>query len=146
MHFSYRNSGSIACQIAIAFSIGLNPFLIQPSSAQTAPTSINGSGSSFAEALYIGKTGTGVPTALAPKGSWFNTYGVGNPATLNPPGPVNATVTFRYAPVGSSKGVTSFLTQVPPAGTPTVPAPIAFGATDDPITNNPTATSPNQGC
>lgn len=96
----------------------------------TGVTSINGAGASSITTLFIG---TGTTSPFDPKGSWFNTYGVGNPSTLNPPGPVNAAVTFRYASVGSGKGLTAFFTQTVPVGSPTINRPVSFAASDDPV-------------
>lgn len=96
----------------------------------TGVTSINGAGASSITTLFIG---TGTTSPFDPKGSWFNTYGVGNPSSLNPPGPVNAAVTFRYASVGSGKGLTAFFTQTVPAGSPTINRPVSFAASDDPV-------------
>ncbi|MBD2436124.1 substrate-binding domain-containing protein [Nostoc sp. FACHB-110] len=128
--------------VAIAAGLTLAQATTQKSLAQV--TSINGAGSSFAAPLYVGVP-AGLP-AFAPKGSWFNTYGVGNPSSLNPPGPINSTVTFRYAAVGSGRGVTAFLTQTPPPGTTTIPAPVSFGATDDPLIGTEVVTGgPNGG-
>ncbi|MHC5720806.1 MAG: hypothetical protein ACYTX0_54500, partial [Nostoc sp.] len=56
------------------------------SPAPTGVTSINGAGATSITTLFVG---TGTTSPLAPKGSWFNTYGVGNPSTLNPPGSIN---------------------------------------------------------
>jgi phosphate transport system substrate-binding protein len=121
------------CLSLVALTVGFNQALIQPSLA--VPTPINGSGSSFAQGLYQGTSPTGL---FSTGGSWFSTY-----AGL--PSPTYPDVIFNYAAVGSGTGVTSFLTQTPPSGSPTVPAPIAFGATDDPITSNPSVGTPNQG-
>ena len=126
----------------LAITIGLvaGQSATQKSLAQTATTpapagvtSINGAGGSSVNTLFVG-TGTTAP--LSPQGSWFNVYGLGNPSTLNPPGAINGTVTFRYAPVGSGAGVTAFLTQtVPPVppNTSTILAPVSFAATDAPL-------------
>jgi phosphate transport system substrate-binding protein len=121
------------CFSLFALTVGFNQALIQPSLA--VPTPINGSGSSFAQGLYQGTSPSGL---FSTTGSWFSTY-----AGL--PSPTYPDVIFNYAAVGSGAGITSFLTQTPPSGSPTVPRPIAFGATDDPITNNPTVNTPNQG-
>ncbi|PSB04747.1 substrate-binding domain-containing protein [Merismopedia glauca] len=127
MFFSKKSNKLTSSVTAIALTIGLNQFLIQPSSA----VNINGSGSTFAQGLYQGTSPTGL---FSTAGSWFSQYAIVNPAAV-----------FKYAAVGSGAGVTSFLTQTPPSGSPTVPAPIAYGATDDPIITNPTATTPNAG-
>ncbi|MBN3950519.1 MAG: substrate-binding domain-containing protein [Nostoc sp. NMS7] len=101
------------------------------SPAPTGVTSINGAGATSITTLFVG---TGTTSPLAPKGSWFNTYGVGNPSTLNPPGSINPAVTFRYAPVGSGAGLAAFLTQTPPpAAGGTIKAPVSFAASDDPL-------------
>lgn len=59
----------------------------------------------------------------------------------------NIGITVNYAGVGSGAGRTAFLTQTPPSGTPTVPAPISFGASDSPLASPaPSVTgSPNRG-
>ncbi|QKQ77039.1 substrate-binding domain-containing protein [Nostoc sp. TCL240-02] len=138
--------------LAIAIGLVAGQSISDKSLAQT---SINGAGASTVNTLFAG-TGTAYP--LAPKGSWFNAYGVGNPPSLNnnvPPalagfpngtyGPVNTSVTFRYASVGSGAGITSFLTQTPPPATgATISAPVSFAATDDPLTGTERVTgSPN---
>ncbi|MEH1882268.1 substrate-binding domain-containing protein [Nostoc sp.] len=160
-----RQLTSLASSISVlAITIGLvaGQSVSEKSLAQTSTTppptgvtSINGAGASSVNTLFVG-TGTTYP--LAPKGSWFNAYGVGNPPTLNnnvPPaiagfpngtyGPVNTSVTFRYASVGSGTGVTSFLTQTPPPATgATINAPVSFAATDAPLTGAERVTgSPN---
>lgn len=59
----------------------------------------------------------------------------------------SAGITINYAGVGSGNGRTAFLTQTPPSGDPTVPAPISFGASDSPLASPaPSVTgSPNRG-
>ena len=136
--------------LAITISLVAAQSATHKSLAQTATapapggvTSINGAGSSAVNTLLLG-TGTTAP--FAPEGSWFNVFGVGNPPSLNNPagianGPVAPGFTFRYAPVGSGAGITSFFTQTPPSvpgGTPalnnlTILRPVSFGATDDPL-------------
>lgn len=133
MSFLSKSKHFTGCLSAVALTIGFNQALIQPSSAQSTP--INGSGSSFAQGLYQGTSPTGL---FSTAGSWFTTY-------ANLPSSTYPDVIFNYAAIGSGGGVTSFLTQTPPSGSPTVPAPIAFGATDDPIATNPTINTPNQG-
>lgn len=94
--------------------------------------------------------GTGTISPYAPQGSWFNTYGVGNPKTLNPPGAVNPLVTFRYASINSSAGLAAFLTQTPPpltaTNTATILRPVSFADTDDSITGTEKLSAgPNAG-
>ncbi|MEH2286454.1 substrate-binding domain-containing protein [Nostoc sp.] len=110
----------------------------------TGVTSINGAGAGSVNTLYVG---TGTISPYAPQGSWFNTYGVGNPTTLNPPGAVNPLVTFRYASINSGAGVAAFLTQTPPPATgATINAPVSFAASDDPLTGTETVSAgPNAG-
>ncbi|MBN3923002.1 substrate-binding domain-containing protein [Nostoc sp. NMS4] len=139
--------------LAIATGLVVGQSATHQSLAQTSTTpppagvtSINGAGASSITTLLIG-TGTTYP--LAPKDSWFNAYAVGNPPSLNnnvPPaltgfpngtyGPVNSSITFRYASVGSGTGLTAFFNQtVPPVppNTATILAPVSFAATDDPV-------------
>ncbi|MEH1965045.1 substrate-binding domain-containing protein [Nostoc sp.] len=150
--------------LVIATGLVVGQSATQKSLAQTSTTpppsgvtSINGAGASSITTLFIG-TGTSYP--LAPKDSWFNAYGVGNPPSLNnnvPPalagfpngtyGPVNSAVTFRYASVGSGTGLTAFFTQtrppVPP-NTATINNPVSFAATDDPVSGTERVTgAPN---
>ncbi|MDZ8185253.1 MAG: substrate-binding domain-containing protein [Nostoc sp. ChiSLP02] len=133
-----RQSNRLASSISVlAITIGLvaAQSASEKSLAQTS-TSINGAGASTVNTLFVG-TGTTAP--FSPQGSWLNVYGVGNPPSLNNPagavnGPVNSGVTFKYAPVGSGAGITAFFTQTPPAGSPTIPSPVSFAATDDPLT------------
>ncbi|MEH1863248.1 MAG: substrate-binding domain-containing protein [Nostoc sp.] len=124
---------------AITIGLVVGQSATQKSLAQTSTTpapsgvtSINGAGGGSINTLFVG---TGTTSPYAPQGSWFNTYGVGNPTTLNPPGPVNPLVTFRYAAINSSVGVTAFFTQTPPPATgATINPPVSFADTDDPIT------------
>ncbi|MEH2395003.1 MAG: substrate-binding domain-containing protein [Nostoc sp.] len=115
--------------------------------APSGVTSINGAGGGSINTLLVG---TGTTSPYAPQGSWFNTYGVGNPKTLNPPGAVNPLVTFRYASINSSVGVTAFFTQTPPpltaTNTATILRPVSFANTDDPITGTEKLSAgPNSG-
>ncbi|MEH2466855.1 substrate-binding domain-containing protein [Nostoc sp.] len=140
-----RQLTHLASSISVfAITIGLvvGQSATQKSLAQTSTTpapsgvtSINGSGGGSVNTLLVG---TGTTSPYAPKGSWFNTYGVGNPKTLNPPGPVNPLVTWRYAAINSSAGVAAFFTQTPPpltaTNTATILRPVSFADTDDPIT------------
>ncbi|MEH1784428.1 MAG: substrate-binding domain-containing protein [Nostoc sp.] len=139
--------------LALATGLVVGQSAAQKSLAQTSTTpppagvtSINGAGASSITTLLIG-TGTSYP--LAPKDSWFNAYGVGNPPSLNnnvPPalagfpngsyGPITTLSTFRYASVGSGAGLTAFFNQtVPPVppNTATILGPVSFAATDDPV-------------
>jgi phosphate transport system substrate-binding protein len=113
------------------------------SPAPTGVTSINGAGATSVNTLFVG---TGTTGPLAPQGSWFNVFGVGNPSSLNNPagivnGPVAPTFTHRYASVGSGTGLRAFFTQTPPpvpAGTPalnnlTILPPVSFASSDDPV-------------
>lgn len=150
--YSHRKLNCLAGSILV-IGTGLvvaGQYATQKSIAQTAVISINGAGASTVRTLFTGAEGTSVPTALAPTNSWFNTYGRANsgstPPAVNPPGPVNSSVTFRYASVGSSAGITSFLTQTPPPGTTTIAAPVSFAASDDPLVGPVTISSgPNLG-
>ncbi|WP_373526037.1 substrate-binding domain-containing protein [Nostoc sp.] len=124
------------------------------SPAPSGVTSVNGAGASTVTTLFVG-SGENNPYPFGSKGSWFNAYGVANPTSLNndvPPaflnypngsyGPVSASTTFRYAPVGSGAGLTALFTQTPPpvpAGTPalnnlTILPPVSFAVSDDPLT------------
>ncbi|MEH1854703.1 MAG: substrate-binding domain-containing protein [Nostoc sp.] len=139
--------------LALATGLVVGQSAAQKSLAQTSTTpppagvtSVNGAGASSITTLLIG-TGTSYP--LAPKDSWFNAYGVGNPPSLNnnvPPaltgfpngsyGPITTLSTFRYASVGSGAGLTAFFNQtVPPVppNTATILGPVSFAATDDPV-------------
>ena len=113
---------------SLAVSLLLSLLTTQNSLAQTAPTPINGAGADVPNALYTSA------------GGWFDTYGAPAPA-------VNPNVQFNYASVGSGKGVTAFVTQTPPPGTPTVAKPVSFGSTTVPLTTSQrTVTgSPNSG-
>ncbi|MEH2009846.1 substrate-binding domain-containing protein, partial [Nostoc sp.] len=149
-----RQLTCLASSISVfAITIGLvvGQSATQKSLAQTstspAPsgvTSINGAGAGSVNTLFVG---TGTMSPYAPQGSWFNTYGVGNPTTLNPPGPVNPLVTFRYASINSSAGLAAFLTQTPPPATgATINAPVSFAASDDPLTGTEKVSGgPNAG-
>ncbi|MEH1904011.1 MAG: substrate-binding domain-containing protein [Nostoc sp.] len=139
--------------LAIATSLVVGQSATQKSLAQisTTPapagvTSINGAGGGSINTLFVG---TGTISPYAPQGSWFNTYGVGNPTTLNPPGPINPLVTFRYAAINSSVGVTAFFTQTPPPPPTTgatINPPVSFADTDDPITGTEKLSAgPNAG-
>ncbi|WP_341526906.1 substrate-binding domain-containing protein [Nostoc sp. UHCC 0302] len=158
-------TGSI---LVIATGVVVAQSASQKSIAQTSTTpptsgvtSINGAGASSVNVLFVG-SGTNYPTAT--KGSWFNVFGVGNPPSLNndvPPqpspasipafpngtyGPVNSTVTFRYASVGSGTGITAFTSQTAPLGTTTINTPVSFAASDDPLSGAVTiAGGPNSG-
>ncbi len=96
----------------------------QKSLAQEAPTQINGLGANPAP-LFTNQ------------GGWFNTYSSALSPALNPPGPINPNVQFRYTAVGSEAGITSFFTQTPPStnetAKETVSSPIAFGVIDTPV-------------
>ncbi|MEH1821058.1 MAG: substrate-binding domain-containing protein [Nostoc sp.] len=139
--------------LALATGLVVGQSAAQKSLAQTSTTpppagvtSVNGAGASSITTLLIG-TGTSYP--LAPKDSWFNAYGVGNPPSLNnnvPPaltgfpngsyGPLTTLSTFRYASIGSGAGLTAFFNQTVPPVPPnaaTILAPISFAATDDPV-------------
>ncbi|MBN4005308.1 substrate-binding domain-containing protein [Nostoc sp. LPT] len=149
-----RQLTHLASSISVfAITIGLvvGQSATQKSLAQTSTTpapagvtSINGAGGGSINTLFVG-TGTTSPYAL--QGSWFNTYGVGNPTTLNPPGPVNPLVTFRYAAINSSAGLAAFFTQTPPPATgATINPPVSFADTDDPITGTEKLSAgPNAG-
>ncbi|MEH2058207.1 MAG: substrate-binding domain-containing protein [Nostoc sp.] len=137
--------------LAIATGLVVGQSATHKSLAQTATTpapagvtSINGAGGGSINTLFVG---TGTTSPYAPQGSWFNTYGLGNPKTLNPPGAVNPLVTFRYASINSSAGVTAFFTQTPPPATgATINPPVSFANSDDPITGTETLSAgPNTG-
>ena len=145
------NLASSVSLFAITIGLVVGQSATQKSLAQTSTTpapagvtSINGAGAGSVNTLFVG---TGTTSPYAPQGSWFNTYGVGNPSTLNPPGAVNPLVTFRYASINSGAGVTAFLTQTPPPATgATINAPVSFAATDDPLTGTETVSAgPNGG-
>lgn len=130
MSFSFKSSHLASSISVMTLAVGLafaQP-ITQKSLAQTAPTQINGAGADVPNALY---TGTG---------GWFATYGAPSPA-------VNPNVQLNYASVGSGTGVTAFLTQTPPSGTPTVSRPISFGSTTAPLTTSQLKVtgSPNSG-
>ncbi|MEH2241771.1 substrate-binding domain-containing protein [Nostoc sp.] len=152
-----RQLTHLASSISVfAITIGLvvGQSATQKSLAQTSTTpapsgvtSINGAGGGSINTLLVG---TGTTSPYAPQASWFNTYGVGNPTTLNPPGAVNPLVTFRYDAINSSVGVTAFFTQTPPpltaTNTATILRPVSFANTDDPITGTEKLSAgPNTG-
>ncbi|MBN3896586.1 MAG: substrate-binding domain-containing protein [Nostoc sp. NOS(2021)] len=137
--------------LVIATGLVVGQSATQKSLAQTATTpapagvtSINGAGAGSVNTLFVG---IGTTSPYAPQGSWFNTYGLGNPSTLNPPGSVNPLVTFRYASINSSAGLTAFFTQTPPPATgATINPPVSFAASDDPITGTEKLSAgPNTG-
>lgn len=167
-----RHSNNLTSSIsvlAITISLVAGQSVTQKSLAQNANspapagvTSINGTGASTVNTLFVG-TGTTAP--FAPQGSWFNVFGIGNPSSLNAPagsanGPVNTGFTLRYAPIGSGGGLRTLLSQdppVPPSGTPalnnlTILRPVSFATVDDPLLGteaaaiaNAAAGRPNSG-
>ena len=146
---TYLASSISVFAIATGLVVGQSATQISLAQTSTTPapggvTSINGAGASTVNTLFVG---TGTTSPFAPKGSWFNAYGVGNPSSLNPPGSINPTVTFRYASVGSGVGLTAFFNQtVPPVppNTATINLPVSFAASDDPVSGTERVTgSPN---
>jgi phosphate transport system substrate-binding protein len=139
MFFCFKSSHLASSMSVMSLAAGLvfSPLTTQKTLAQTA---INGAGSTFIAPL-VGGTG-----------GWFNVYGRAVSPASNPPGPVNSSVRIPYVGVGSGCGVAAFLSQKQPANppcpsSPAIPLPIAFAATDAPLTSSQqTVTgSPNAG-